>query len=100
MFTHLAWIWWAADPVQLMLHTRDEMERLRRWRIPHHKWEIITPRVQAWVCEKTKTMPVEEFARRAGKSIHTHILYDIILPEIRPVEIEYKYVRFENTLRT
>ena len=106
MFTHLAWIWWAADPVRLMLDTRKEMESLRRWRLSDRVWRQIEPEIRSWVFQQLlhhygsmDIQNVHALARKHGKHIHTHILYDIILPKIRPVHVYRKHRRFEDTLR-
>ena len=102
MFTHLAWIWWAADPVRLMLDTRTEMESLRRWRLSDRVWRRIEPEIRSWVyleLQKHNIQNVRALAQKHGKHIHTHILYEIILPKIRPVHVYRKHIRFEDTLR-
>ena len=106
MYTHLAWCWWAADPVRLMSHTRDEMESLRRWRLSDDVWNIVTPRIQTWViAQLRKHVPeytpnaLQALADTLGKEIHTHILYHIILPVIRPIHVYKRHVPFHETLR-
>ena len=109
MFTHLAWCWWAADPVRLMYAPRDEIESLRRWRLSDDVWDYVEPRIRLWVVEQLiKHVKTPEFSRKhlrilankLGKEIHTHILYDILLPVIRPTYTYVPYRRFEDTLRT
>lgn len=102
MYTHLAWCWWAADPVRLMTHTRDEMESLRRWRLSEDVWDVVTPRIQAWVLTHVPEYTpdaLQAFADRMGKAIHTHILYHIILPVIRPIHVYKRHIPFHETLR-
>ena len=105
MYTHLAWCWWAADPVRLMTHTRDEMESLRRWRLSEDVWDVVTPRIQAWVIaqlrntsQSTRLTPYKHLRTR-WEEIHTHILYHIILPVIRPIHVYKRHVPFHETLR-
>ena len=70
MFTHLAWIWWAADADRLMLDPRREMCRLRHIRLPDDVWDAIEARVHSNVY----TDPYEA---------KTHILYTIVIEELR-----------------
>ena len=108
MFTHLAWIWWAADPVQLMREPRKEMESLRRWRLPDSTWNNISPKIYMWVlhqlhihCNSTDMSDtnLKHVYDKLGKEIHTHILYEIILPIIRPTHVYRPYIPFKDTLR-
>ena len=117
MFTHLAWCWWAADPVRLMLDPRAEMESLRRWRLPQHVWDIVEPRVYDWVNAQIiahhpgeiatpqmirhgRSHELHDIADKLGKGIHTHILYEILLPVIQPVHVYKPHICFKETLRS
>ena len=85
-----------------MTHTRDEMESLRRWRLSDDVWNIVTPRIQAWVVKHVPDYTpraLQTLADKLGKEIHTHILYHIILPVIRPVHVYKRHVPFHETLR-
>ena len=86
MFTHLSWIWWAADPVELMLHTRREMQRLRNIHLPERVWDSIELQVLSWTdaqLVRRRTDDVKVLADALGKGVHTHILYHIVLEELR-----------------
>ena len=107
MFTHLAWCWWAADPVRPMYVPRDEIESLRRWRLSDDVWDYVEPRIRLSVEQLIKHVKTPEFSRKhlrilankLGKEIHTYFVrYSATV--IRPTYTYVPYRRFEDTLRT